>query len=267
ANERKRLESVLRFLVERNAELLSVAVRDARGDLVAAAGEHSDWVPLEAGSANDSQIQVPLWSGQHRWGQLEMRFRPMVAHGWRGVLEFPGFVLGMFLFLLCVVAFDLYLRRVLRHLDPSRAIPGRVRAALDTLTEGLLVLDRNERVVLANQSIAQILGKPAEALTGVHARSIGWLSTQSVPVAELPWRAALEEGRVQRNAQIRLRSAAGALRTFLVNCSPVLGAGAKPGGVLVSLEDITELEKKEIELKIARDEAEAANRAKSEFLA
>jgi hypothetical protein len=111
ANERKRLESVLRFLVERNAELLSVAVRDARGDLVAAAGEHSDWVPLEAGSANDSQIQVPLWSGQHRWGQLEMRFRPMVAHGWRGVLEFPGFVLGMFLSLLCVVAFDLYLRR------------------------------------------------------------------------------------------------------------------------------------------------------------
>src|SRR5262245_66607423 len=66
---------------------------------------------------------------------------------------------------------------------------------------------------------------------------------------------------------IRLQSAGGALRTFLVNCSPVLGGGAKPGGVLVSLEDITELEKKEIELKAARDEAEAANRAKSVFLA
>jgi PAS domain S-box-containing protein len=267
ANERRRLESALRFLVERNDELLSVAVRDARGDLMAAAGEHAAWVPLESGMANDTQIQVPLWSGERRWGQLEMRFRPIVAPGLGGVLELPGLMLGVFLFVLCGVAFDLYLRRVLRHLDPSRAIPGRVRAALDTLTEGLLVLDRNERVVLANQSIAQILGKPAEALTGVHARSIGWLSTQSVPVAELPWRAALEEGRVQRNAQIRLRSAAGALRTFLVNCSPVLGAGAKPGGVLVSLEDITELEKKEIELKIARDEAEAANRAKSEFLA
>ena len=267
ANERRRLESALRFLVERNDELLSAAVRDARGDLVASAGEHSAWVPLEASLANDTQIQIPLWSGERRWGQLEMRFRPMLAPGLRGVLEVPGLMLGVFLFLLCAVAFDLYLRRVLRHLDPSRAIPGRVRAALDTLTEGLLVLDRNERVVLANQSIAQILGKPAEALTGVHARNIGWLSTHSAPATELPWRAALEEGRVQRNAQIRLRSAAGGLRTFLVNCSPVLGAGAKPGGVLVSLEDITELEKKEIELKMARDEAEAANRAKSEFLA
>jgi PAS domain S-box-containing protein len=269
ANERRRLESVLRFLVERNPELLSVAVRDARDELLAVAGEHAAWVPLEWGSANDSQIQVPLWSGQRRWGQLEMRFRPMVAEGWRGVLEFPGLMLGVFLFLVCLVAFELYLGRVLRHLDPSRAVPGRVRAALDTLTEGLLVLDRNQHVVLANRSIAQLLGKPAEALQGVDARSIGWLGMNCAPAAaaELPWRAALEEGRVQRNAMIRLQSAAGALRTFLVNCSPVLGAGAKPGGVLVSLEDITELEKKEVELKMARDEAEAANRAKSEFLA
>jgi len=269
ANDRRRLESVLRFLVERNDDLLSVAVRDARGDLVAVAGEHSAWVQLESGSATDSQIEVPLWSGQRRWGQLELRFRPIVPQGLRGVLEFPGLVLGAFLFVLCLVAFDLYLRRVLRHLDPSRAIPGRVRAALDTLTGGLLVLDRDQRVVLANQSIAQILGKPAEALTGMDARTLGWLSTHSAPVAaaELPWRAALDEGRVQRNALVRLPSAAGALRTFIVNCSPVLGAGAKPGGVLVSLEDITELEKKEVELKLARDEAEAANRAKSEFLA
>ena len=83
----------------------------------------------------------------------------------------------------------------------------------------------------------------------------------------MPWRTALEQGSVERNATLRLRSAAGALRTFLVNCSPVLGAGSKPGGVLVSFEDITELEKKEVELKIARDEAQAANQAKSEFLA
>jgi PAS domain S-box-containing protein len=269
ANERRRLDSALRFLVERNAELLSAAVRDARGELIAAAGEHSAWEPLESGSANGSQIQVPLWSGQRRWGQLELRFQPIVAPGVGGVLELPGLILGVFLFLVCLVAFDLYLGRVLRHLDPSRAIPGRVRAALDTLTGGLLVLDRNQHVVLANQSIAQLLGKPAEALTGTDARSIGWLTMQSAPAAaaSLPWRAALEEGRVQRNATIRLQSAAGPVRTFLVNCSPVLGAGAKPGGVLVSLEDITELEKKEVELKMARDEAEAASRAKSEFLA
>ncbi len=53
----------------------------------------------------------------------------------------------------------------------------------------------------------------------------------------------------------------------MVNCSPVPGAGGRPAGVLVSLDDVTELEEKEIELRLARDEAEAANRAKSDFLA
>ena len=90
ANERKRLESVLRFLVERNAELLSVAVRDARGDLVAAAGEHSDWVPLEAGSANDSQIQVPLWSGQHRWGSSRCASGRWSRMAGEGCSSFPA---------------------------------------------------------------------------------------------------------------------------------------------------------------------------------
>jgi hypothetical protein len=107
ANERRRLEATLRFLVGRNRELLSVGVRDARGELVASAGEHALWALLEGGAASDSQIQVPIWNEQRRWGQLEMRFRPIVAPGWRGVLEFPGFALAVFLSLVCLVAFDL----------------------------------------------------------------------------------------------------------------------------------------------------------------
>jgi len=50
------------------------------------------------------------------------------------------------------------------------------------------------------------------------------------------------------------------LRTFKVNASPVLGSGDKPGGALVSLDDVSELEE-------AREAAEAANQSKSDFLA
>ena len=51
------------------------------------------------------------------------------------------FALGMVLFmgLGCFIAFYFYLGKALRHLDPSKAIPGRVRSALDTMAEGLLV--------------------------------------------------------------------------------------------------------------------------------
>ncbi len=66
---------------------------------------------------------------------------------------------------------------------------------------------------------------------------------------------------------MRLEDSAGKARSFLVNCSAVQGGGKKPQGVLISFEDITELQEKEVELRQAKEDAEDANRAKSDFLA
>ncbi len=263
AQEERRLESVLHFIMSRNPDVLSIAVRERSGRMRVVAGEHMHWEAIEGGLSSDTQLVVPIWAEQRRWGQLEMRYKPLISPGIRGVVEWPGVGLMALITSMCLVAFYFYLGRVLRQLDPSRAIPGRVRAALDTLTEGLLVIDRSQHIVLANESFARLLGKPPEALVGTDVAALPW----TVAAADYPWTRALRDAEVQRNQTIRLKDSAGAVRTFLLNCSPVLGSGNTPGGVLVSLEDITELEKKEVELKVARDEAEAANRAKSEFLA
>jgi signal transduction histidine kinase len=53
----------------------------------------------------------------------------------------------------------------------------------------------------------------------------------------------------------------------MVNCSPILITGSKPGGVMMSLDDVTQLDEKEVELRKSKEEAEAANQAKSDFLA
>jgi PAS domain S-box-containing protein len=265
AREERRLESMLRSAMARNPEVLSIAVRDNTGRIVVAAGEHAPrWEPTPAGVSSDTQLVVPIWSDRRRWGQLELRMQPLLGPGIRGVAQWPGVTLTLFLFVLCLVAFYFYLGRVLRQLDPSKAIPSRVRAALDTLTEGLLVIDSKENIVLANEAFARLLGKAPEALVGTQVGAVPWVADGA---GDRPWTQALRDASVQRNRTIRLSDASGTVRTFLLNCSPVLGAGSTPGGVLASLEDITELEKKEVELKIARDEAEAANRAKSEFLA
>ena len=59
----------------------------------------------------------------------------------------------------------------------------------------------------------------------------------------------------------------GEKRIFKVNCSPLFGNEGKIRGVMVSLDDVTQLEKNKIDLKIAKDEADAANKAKGDFLA
>jgi PAS domain S-box-containing protein len=144
-----------------------------------------------------------------------------------------------------------------------------VRAALDTMAEGLLVVDPKGFIVLANQAFAGVIGLAPEALVGRSAYDFGWLRADGARLDKdsCPWDTTLREATSQRNAIVRLKDNEEKLRSFIVNCSPVLGAGTRVQGVLISFDDVTELQEKEIELRMAKDEAEAANRAKSDFLA
>ncbi len=266
----RRLEDVLRFVQKRNPSMLSAGLRTQEGRLALVTGDHArHWLPMDSPGAGDSQIMVHLFSGTEPWGQLELRFEPLSAPGFAGILQTPLVPLLAFCAVLCFLGFHVYLNRVLRHLDPSKAIPGRVRSALDSLTEGLLVVDQKQAVVLANEAFVKLLGKSNEQLMGTAVSAIHWLDDAGHPLSEAayPWAAALREGTVQRDRQLHLRDSAGRERSFVVNCSPVLSTGGQAGGVLISLEDVTLLQQSKVELRLAKEEAEAANRAKSEFLA
>ena len=266
----RRLETTLDLLVERNAEILSAGVRRADGQPLVAVGDHErQWQHATDDPSTDSHVRVPIWSAGQKWGQLELRFEPAQAPGWLGInlddrMKLVGFM-GIFGFLL----FYVYLRKMLKHLDPSQAVPPHVRSALDTLAEGLLVVDLRAQIVLANEAFANLVGRRTEELLGRSASDLPWVGPdgQPPPEATFPWAKALVDGEPQRNDMVQLEDGDGEVRTFLVNCSPVLGSGGSHGGVLISLDDVTRLEAHKAELSVAKEEAEAANQAKSEFLA
>ncbi|MGI9589879.1 MAG: ATP-binding protein [Myxococcota bacterium] len=265
-----RLENTLRLVVERNPDVLSAAVSRASGrPLVTVGDHHTHWRNTRDGHSTDTQIQVPLWSGGRRWGRVEMRFAPLAASGWWGLLADPRVKLLLFLCIASFVTFYFYLGRLLRYLDPSQAVPTHVRSALDTLAEGLLVLDRKHQIVLANAAFAETVGSTPDSLLGRNAADIGWVGSDGSPIQpdDYPWARALKEGSPQRNDMACLIDGEAERRTFLVNSSPVLGSGGEYGGVLVSLDDVTQLEEHKASLKEAKEEAEAANQAKTKFLA
>ena len=261
------LESILKFAVKRNPDMLSAAVRAADGRPLVTVGPHEGkWMAMSLGQSSDTQIEVPIMAGAQKWGQLELRYEPVSGVGfWHSpLLKFALFVgLGGF------VSFYFYLAKMLSQLDPSRAIPGRVRAALDTLAEGLLVIDKRQNIVLANEAIARLLATTPELLLGGGVSKLAWLAADGSALASdlHPWRKALEDARAVTNETISLRDGHGVQRMFIVNCAPVLGGKGKAAGVLISLDDVTQLEENKIELSKAKQTAEAANQAKSDFLA
>ena len=270
-SERKtaQLHAILSLAVRRNDQMASAAIRMANGQILLGVGPHEgEWIEMEAKST-ETQIAVPILDGTKKWGQLEMRYRPPALTGIFAVLNSPLLRVTLFVAFSTFFGFYFYLGRVLSQLDPSRAIPGRVRAALDTLAEGLLVIDKRQNIVLANEAISKLLGTTPEALLGSPISRLAWLDADGSPLeAELhPWTKTLSTGTAQANESIVLRDAEDRPRSFIVNCAPVLSGKGRAAGALISLDDVTQLEENKVELGKAKEKAEAANRAKSDFLA
>jgi len=257
-----RLEKSLNALAGRGNGLVHAAVRQSNGKVVAQGGES---VAVSDSDLQPSLLSVPVWSGNQKWGSVEVRFEPLSRGGLLGRLLSPTIRLVLFACGTSFLAFVLYLGRVLQYLDPTKVVPQRVRSALDTLAEGLILLDKKGRIVLANRAFPEKLGLNADKLQGRKASTLPWI--HSGLSSELPWVKALEGSPPDAASMLGFSSGDCGRKTFQVHAAPVVGEDGGLRGALASFEDVTLLEEKERELQVSKEVAEAASRAKGDFLA
>ena len=183
------IRTVLRAAVERNEDVVSAGVRRVNGELVVHAGNHQEqWTDPPDLRSTPTHAHVPIYKGKTRWGKLDICFRPIAHGGIWNVFHRPGVQLVIFVALAAFVGYLLFMKRTLSHLDPSSVIPRRVRSTLDTLAEGVILLDAQERIVLANEAFANTVGKPAAALAGKKASELNWTDVKSeLPTQDYPW--------------------------------------------------------------------------------
>lgn len=269
ANNLVAIRKLLQSSRERYPELLSAAVRTKGGDIVVSAGDHGqNWQPLPGGRSNLNSMQVPVYSGNTPWGQLELSFEPVHDSGLLGWLKEPSILVVIGLSLFGAIAYYLYLRRALHYLDPSSAVPERVRAAFDTLTEGLLVLDTKGQVVLANQVFRKLVPEDSGTINGRAASELDWLAAPfGKDRSRHPWNRAMSEGKIieDENFSIQPEGSQHA-RRFVVKANPILDNTGAKRGCLVTFDDVTRLhELNQIqretldELRLSRAEVEKKN--------
>ena len=208
-----RLQAVLKATAERNPDILSAALRRKDGELLVEVGDHREqWKALDDKHSIDTQVQVPIHAGggaagtPGRWGSVEICFRPVTQEGADGIALRPvgrgscgSFAAS------CFVLFFFYMTKMLEYLDPSQAVPGHVRSALDTLAEGLLVIDGRDRIVLANEAFAAMVGKPPDKLLGHVASRLPWVHEKE---HNPPARAALDRRLAGKDGQDQHHAAA-----------------------------------------------------------
>ncbi|MGB5325035.1 MAG: EAL domain-containing protein, partial [Pseudomonadales bacterium] len=148
------------------------------------------------------------------------------------------------------LAYLLFLKRALQELNPDAVIPERVSAALDTLAEGLLIIDTNGYIVFSNDSFAKKTGLNKASLLGKSSSDLDWTVSAGVyNNIRLPWLSVLEGQTLPEGITVKLQTSRKEMLTFAINASPVLASENKIRGVLVTFDDITDMERKNEELE------------------
>jgi PAS domain S-box-containing protein len=275
-------------LVRRNPDIVGVWVRSSEGKVLTGAGQASAGTDDKDDGSSVNLLKTPIAVRGRPWGRVEVEFQPLEEWGWLNLLGGPILKLAAFLTVAGMLAFFLYLRSVLRHAEVSSGLmPDRVRATLNTITEGVLVLDRNQRIALANEAFAQKVGESVERLTGRKACELAWKGNTAAQ-DHLPWVRALREGKTEMGALLDLKTDRFGTRKLSVNATPIVADDGMCRGALATFDDLTAIENKNVELvrllrrlnhsrarirkqkkelEVAKNTAEEANRAKGEFLA
>jgi len=251
AGDEGTLRKTIQQVVGRNANILSVGVRRAEGSIVAQAGDHAhQWIAPQTGRSTIDHVRVPVYADRNHWGDIEMTFAPVGARTFRDWITEPTI---LFLALVSVAGFLLfyaYLRRAMQYLDPSATVPDRVRKAFDALADGLLILDRQGRIVLANSAFRNFHPAADRDLHGQLIADLPWLKTaEDKDGADLaPWTRALHDASAVTGEALSIAQPGGARTETIVNCSPIADVQGRMRGCLVTFDDVTEIHRKNEEL-------------------
>ncbi len=245
ASDPSRLDAVLQRALDGGNDLRSIGVRRAAdGRVIAEAGAHqATWSAPQDGHTTLEAVVVPITADKIRWGDVEVAFTPVYPDSILGWLKYPPVATVLLIALLGFIAFYLYLRRVLEYLDPLAVIPERVRMAYDTFQEAVLVLDKQGRVVLANEAFRRLHPAATENLSGKAASSLAWLADR-VPTVESrhPWFSAMQTKQPVTGIALELGqpNQEEALEVIM-NCTPIEDGYGAARGCMVIFYDVTAL--------------------------
>ena len=129
---------------------------------------------------------------------------------------------------------------------------------------GIEIIDRSDRIEHVNSGFLTLTGSTAEQVIGRPASEVGAFSGLSAEQAENA-RKALARHDIWRG-EVRITSAAGSAKVIDLVLCPVFNFGGALERVVALWHDISERNENEQKLIAARLTAEAADRAKSEFI-
>lgn len=223
---------------EDSVEVSHAILFDPKGERVEVYGDYNN---KDYGEAYSVPIALANWNDE---GVLRIGFTTISERDWLAqALIFVGFIVlfGFFVYII-------FLRRVMEGINPESVIPERVKIALDTLSEGLMIVDTDNKIVFANESFCKTVHLPMEKLLAKQSQQLAWEVDELNKEASLPWLKTLASGESVRSVMLSYVGKSGLKTSLSTNASAILGVNGELMGALVTIDDISKVEKTNQEL-------------------
>jgi diguanylate cyclase (GGDEF)-like protein len=239
------------------SRLLGMALRSAAGEVVSVTGLPPPQVAAGFRSTS-THVRVPVMLQGQPWGALELNWQSIAAESFPYLLLTPQSLWPMLTFVLLSVLLRLYLGKVLHQLDPSAAVPDRVSKAYNALSESVIMLDGQGRVVLLNEAFRGLIGQRSVQI-GRRLEEHSWLreGAELQDGSGYPWTMAMQTHTPCTRLPMKLRLG-DELRVTLVTCSPLIEK-KKALGCLVVISDQTHIERNNESLRLTTSQLQSAN--------
>lgn len=252
------VRNIVKLISQKYEDILSAAVRNLDGTLLAEGGDHGRyWQEIPKNASMATHVRVPIFEEDNLWGTVEISFNPIGRWGVLGTWADTLTKLIIFVMLCGFIVYRLFLKATLKQLDPTSVVPSRVKTALDSLAEGIVILEKNSQIVFANEVFAKKVGVSESSLVGRNMSEFNWTAQQNSGKSEdYPWIQALHKGKNCAGVRLCLKDNTGNNLAFMVKGSPILDDTGKCRGVLTTFDDVTKLEEQNSQLKIMLDKLE-----------
>ena len=232
-------------MIATNPDLHSICLTSKHSKYTVGTQGHQElWLQKETYPESCRVSADVFQNGSVPWGKLEILFDPeneLLVSNWKYPLSQV-----LFMFAALTVATWMMLGQTFRYLNPSKVVPNRVRSALDTLTEGLVLIDPSGEIVHSNNAFSEMVDCAPEVLIGTKLNEQNWILSDDEDSA-MPWAMCFQSRESVRGRILELR-VNNRSKKYIVNSSPVLGTGKSLKGALISFDDVTDLEGKKQEL-------------------
>ncbi len=256
----KKVQRLIRYIVKRNPEIMSAGIRLDSGKLIFQSGSHEElWDNYAEKKSTATHVLIPIMHKKSIWANVELKFSELNNTSLSTFYHHPFFKLITYFLVIGFFVYLAFMLRILRQLDPSAVIPERVDTALDTLSEGVIIVDENENIVLTNNAFGKKIGFSAHSMIGKKVTDLNWKHiSEQKSGTEYPWKSTLLSGKTTVGCQLLLNTTEGQTLHFVIKASRI-DEENESKGVLITLDDVTEIEKRNSQLKSQVIEIEQKN--------